>query len=160
MNSIMNIKDLQDQEQRKDIESLFERLKIQLDKFMLPIESLNVLLHDNYVEVQFPFDSQIMLEDLIDQLSRDKEFHVLVASKSESEKDFRAVLYTTPYEHNMFVLTMTSHEYGVINDVVAKVYDDIESMYLSLRNELVIGESAGITIEAQKLSDVIKVFYK
>lgn len=156
----MNILDLQDQGQRMAVESLFERLKLQLGKIMLPKETLNVPLHDDYIEAQFTFDSQIMLEDLIDTITKDEEFHVLVATKSEDEKDFRAVVYTTPYENNMFVVTMTSHEYGIVNDIIAKVYDDIETMYISLRKELTLGGSADITIEAQKLSDVIKVFYK
>lgn len=160
MNSIMNILDLQDQGQRMAVESLFERMKLRLGKIMLPKETLNVLLHNDYIEVQFALDSQIMLENLIDTITKDKEFHVLIATKSDDEKDFRAVLYTTPYDSNMIVVTMTSHEYGIINDIIAKVYDDIETMYISLRSELTHGESADITIEAQKLSDVIKVFYK
>lgn len=142
------------------VESLFERMKLRLGKIMLPKETLNVLLHNDYIEVQFALGSQIMLENLIDTITKDEEFHVLIATKSEDEKDFRAVLYTTPYDSNMIVVMMTSHEYGIINDIIAKVYDDIETMYISLRNELTLGESADITIEAQKLSDVIKVFYK
>lgn len=160
MNSIMNISELQDQEKKNEIESLFERLKIQLGKIILPENSLNVLIHDDYIEAQFPLDSQIMLEDLIDLLVKDKDFNVLIATKTESGEALRAVVYTTPYEHNMFVVTMTSHEYGIINDIIAKVYDDIETMYLTLRNELSVGKAADIVIEAQKLSDVIKVFYK
>lgn len=156
----MNILDLQDQGQRMAVESLFERMKLRLGKIMLPKETLNVLLHNDYIEVQFALGSQIMLENLIDTITKDEEFHVLIATKSEDEKDFRAVLYTTPYDSNMIVVMMTSHEYGIINDIIAKVYDDIETMYISLRNELTLGESADITIEAQKLSDVIKVFYK
>ena len=156
----MNISELQDQEKKNEIESLFERLKIQLGKIMLPENSLNVLIHDDYIEAQFPLDSQIMLEDLIDLLVKDKDFNVLIATKTESGEALRAVVYTTPYEHNMFVVTMTSHEYGIINDIIAKVYDDIETMYLTLRNELSVGEAADIVIEAQKLSDVIKAFYK
>lgn len=160
MNSIMNILDLQDQGQRMAVESLFERMKLRLGKIMLPKETLNVLLHNDYIEVQFALDSQIMLENLIDTITKDEEFHVLIATKSDDEKDFRAVLYTTPYESNMIVVAMTSHEYGIINDIIAKVYDDIETMYFSLRSELALGESADITIEAQKPSDVIKVFYR
>jgi len=154
----MKLAEVENKEMVLSVENLFERLKIRLKDKMLPKEKLDVLLHDDFVEVEFDLSSQIMLENLIDIIASDTDFHVLIAYKSHSNRDYRAVVFSTPAQGSMFVLTMSSHEYGVVDTIIAKVYDDIETMYLSLRKELSLNIKDNIIIEKQKLGNVINIF--
>ncbi|MDU6555129.1 MAG: hypothetical protein E6507_09770 [Prevotella bivia] len=131
----LNINDLNDNSVVK--ESIFNLVSVLPMKFpeLIPQKETSVVVHESYHEMFFRFKGQTMLDNFIDRLEKYLDLYVLFATREDNGWKQNAVLYSKPVTGKMFVVNITSFQYGVIDAMTILFFDSVEVMYCYLLKE-------------------------
>lgn len=119
---------------KRSIFLLYQKL-IKLLPTYFSEQQIAVVQHTYFTEVAFNMNDQHMLENFISDLAEKLHVHVLYASKEHDGKVYRAVVYPTPVEDGMFVIYLSSTNYGIVDSMTVSFFDSMEVMYYQLLRE-------------------------
>lgn len=92
-------------------------------------------LHSNdnkkYKETLYELSPEIKIDDFVDFLDKKMELHVLYAVIVDNNKT-DCVMYSIPYDEEMFVVKITSSANDMINKVIISEYKSMDDMYIDL----------------------------
>lgn len=134
METILDYNALQDATYKHSITLLYQKL-IKLLPDYFPIQQIGTIQHSDFMEVVFDMKDQHILENLVSDLSKKLHVHILYASKEEDEKVYKVVAYSTPVEDEMFIIYLSSTQYGIVNSMTVFFFDSLETMYCQLLRE-------------------------
>lgn len=87
-------------------------------------------------EVQINLLSQGWLEDLVEDLVKNINVNILYAIAQGSGKDYKVIAYSMPYEDEMYIIQMTSKQYGIIEEMSVAFYDSLDTMFDDVKYQL------------------------
>lgn len=100
-----------------------------------------------------------MIEELTDDLARKLGCHVLYAVKESEGKDYKVVAYSMPVENRMYIIYISSWQYGVVDSMTVHFYDSMENMYRQITKEYTSAPKQCFILEKEKFSEVLRNFY-
>lgn len=143
---------------KDSIYNLFKILVLKMPD-VFDTQQYNIYIHDDYAEVVWKTKQQVMAEDLTDALEKKLNVHIMYASSENNGKNVKVEAYSTPVENSMYVVYLSSDQYGVIDSMTVIFFDSLEIMYYHLRKDY-----QGITkvesdiIEKQSPKDLVSIF--
>ena len=85
-----------------------------MDKFKTDDLELTALNDGNQATVTIPLTHQEMIDDLIDLLVSKLLLQVLYLYSDKAGNNFHALAYSMPYQDEMYVVRIASHQCGII----------------------------------------------
>ena len=140
-----------------------ENLKILMDKIssvsmdnIIDVSSREVTYNHDNIMAEFPLKKQQMMDEFVDRLSHRLHLRVLFLSHDNNRGEYRSVLYAMPYPEEMYVIHLTSYQYGLVNEMKVVFYDSMDIMQ---RNILRFRDNAsGEILQMTNDSKIIKDF--
>ena len=114
MNILVDYNQLENEVLKDSISDFLSEMRENLPEVFNSLE-MKTVLHGNYAEVYFQLCSQAMIEELTDDLARKLGCHVLYAVKKDEGKDYKVVAYSMPVENRMYIIYISSWQYGVVD---------------------------------------------
>ena len=104
-----------------------------------------------------------MIEDVVDVLAERGNVNVLFAISKDDGKKIKVIGYSMPYSDEMYVISIESLQYGVIDEIVVAFYDSIEEMFQDVRfyylsGKYLLDEPGTEILEAEDYSKMISHF--
>ena len=114
----------------------------------------------DYYEVIFTLPKQQNLSKMAIKFIENMPLRTLYAVKSGDGKFIQTVLYSIPYENEMYSVYMSSNQYGLIDELRVHFYDSLDNMYRIIQRAWVMSFSlSGILIEGvESEAELIKSF--
>ena len=103
-------------------------------------EELQLIPRDKCAEVHIPLRNQAMIEDFVETLAGRVGANILYAVSLENEKKLKVIAYSMPYSNEMYVISIESLQYGVIDEIVVAFYDSMDDMFHDLRSDYLAGK--------------------
>lgn len=103
-------------------------------------EDLQLIPRDKCAEVHIPLKNQAMMEDFVETLASRVGTNILYAISLENEKRLKVIAYSMPYSNEMYVISIDSRQYGVIDEIVVAFYDSMDDMFQDLRHDYLAGQ--------------------
>ena len=79
---------------------------------------------------------QEMIDDLLDLLVSKLLLQVLYLYSDKAGNNFQAIAYSMPYQDEMYVVRIASHQCGIIDEIHVDFYASIETVFTFLKQEL------------------------
>lgn len=114
---------------------LFNQKLIKLLPDYFTNQQTGIIQHSSFAEIVFPMNEQCMLENFTSQLEEKLHVHVLYASREEGGKEYKVIAYSSPVEDEMYIIYLSSTQYGVVDSLTVFFFDSIETMYCQLLKE-------------------------
>ena len=113
-----------------------------------------------YYEVIFSLANQQNLPKVALQFIKNMQLRTLYAIKSGTGQHIWTMLYSIPYESEMFAVYMSSNQYGLIDEVRVNFYDSLDTMFEIIRRAWITSFSLnGILFEGiESEAELIKSF--
>jgi hypothetical protein len=107
--------------------------------------------HKTCSEIYIPIRKQTMIDDLTDSLEEKLNVNILYAVRSRDQKNVKVVIYSMPYKDEMFVISIASSQYGIVNGITIVVFSSLEHMFNYVRRvyQQYAGKSEWETLEAE-----------
>ena len=158
MNILVDYNQLENEVLKDSISDFLSEMRENLPEVFNSIE-MKTVLHGNYAEVYLQLCSQAMIEELIDDLARKLGCHVLYAVKEGEGKDYKVIAYSMPVENRMYIIYISSWQYGVVDSMTVHFYDSMENMYRQITKEYTSAPKQCFILEKEKFSEVLRNFY-
>lgn len=158
MNILVDYNQLDNEVLKDSISDFLSELRGNLPELFNSVE-MKTVLHGNYAEVYFQLSSQAMIEELTDDLAQKLGCHVLYAVKRGEGKDYKVIAYSIPVENKMYIIYISSQQYGVVDSVTVHFYDSLENMYKQITKEYTSAPKQCFILEKEKFSEVLRNFY-
>lgn len=158
MNILVDYNQLENEVLKDSISDFLSEMRENLPDVFNSLE-MKTVLHGNYAEVYFQLCSQAMIEELTDDLARKLGCHVLYAVKKDEGKDYKVVAYSMPVENRMYIIYISSWQYGVVDSMTVHFYDSMENMYRQITKEYTSAPKLCFILEKEKFSEVLRNFY-
>ena len=107
-----------------------------MEKFKTDDLELTALNDGNQATVTIPLTHQEMIDDLIDLLVSKLLLQVLYLYSDKAGNNFYALAYSMPYQDEMYVVRIASHQCGIIDEIHVEFYASIETVFTFLKQEL------------------------
>ena len=107
-----------------------------MDKFKTDDLELTGLSDGNRATITIPLTRQEMIDDLIDLLVSKLLLQVLYLYSDKTGTNFQALVYSMPYQDEMYVVRIASGQCGIIDEIQVDFYASIETMFTYLKQEL------------------------
>uniref|UniRef100_A0AB33IZM8 Uncharacterized protein n=1 Tax=Prevotella sp. GTC17254 TaxID=3236794 RepID=A0AB33IZM8_9BACT len=134
MKQILDYPAMEEGAYKRSIILLYQKLIKQLSPYF-STQQIGVVRHSYFVEVVFSMNDQQMLENFVSDLADKLHIHVLYASREDNGRVYKVVAYSTPVEDEMFVLHLSSTNYGIVDSMTVFFFDSLETMYYQLLAE-------------------------
>ena len=158
MNILVDYNQLENEVLKDSISDFLSEMRENLPEVFNSLE-MKTVLHGNYAEVYSQLCSQAMIEELTDDLARKLGCHVLYAVKEGEGKDYKVVAYSMPVENRMYIIYISSWQYGVVDSMTVHFYDSMENMYRQITKEYTSAPKQCFILEKEKFSEVLRNFY-
>jgi len=134
MEKALDYNTLEEGTYKRSIILLYQKMMKLLSDYFAE-QHIGVIEHSGFIEVVFNMSEQHMLENFVTDLAEKLSMHVLYASREEKGKVYKAVAYSQPVEDEMFVVNLSSTQYGIIDSMTVFFFDSLEIMYYHLLRE-------------------------
>lgn len=134
MNKLLDYTQIENEVLKDSISDFLSMLREKATSFFAASE-IRTVLHSEYAEVYFEQNSQLMMEDLVENLVEILGVHVLYAVKSNDDTTYKAVLYSVPVENSMYIIFLSSKQHGIVESMTVNFFDSIEIMYKQVCEE-------------------------
>ena len=134
MEKALDYNTLEDGTYKRSILLLYQKV-IKLLPGYFTEQQICVIQHAYFTEVVLNMEEQHVLENFVSDLVEKLHIHVLYASKEEKGKVYKVVAYSTPVEDEMFVVYLSSTNYGIVDSMTVFFFDSLETMYYQLLSE-------------------------
>lgn len=123
-------------------------------------QQINVIDHSDYKEAVVHLSKQSLLEYFTDDLVKEFGLYVYLATKEENSKYYRVIVYPRPDEENMFVIYLSSQNYGLTDSMTIVFYDSVDVMYTDmLKNTQYINAQPAEILEREPIDQTLEHFY-
>lgn len=134
MEKVLDYNTLDEGTYKHSIILLYQKL-IKLMPEYFAEQQIGVIQHAYFSEVIISMREQHILEKCVSDLVDKLHINVLYASKEYEGKVYKVVAYSTPVEDEMFVIHLSSTNYGIVDSMAVFFFDSIEIMYYQLLQE-------------------------
>lgn len=134
MERIVEFNKMEEGTYKRSILLLYQKLTKMLSAYFVE-QQFGVIQHTYFTEVVMKMKEQYLLENFISELAEKLHLHVLYASREEQGKVYKVVAYSTPTEDEMFVVYLSSTQYGIVDTMTVFFFDSLETMYYQLLTE-------------------------
>ena len=134
MEKALDYNTLEEGSYKRSIILLYQKL-IKLLPAYFTEQQVGVMLHESFAEIVIGMNEQHMLEMVVSELEEKLHIHVLYASREEDGRIYRVVAYSTPLEDEMFILYLSSTNYGTVSSMTVFFFDSLETMCCQLLKE-------------------------
>lgn len=86
-------------------------------------------------ETDISMRTQWWLEDLVDKLVERINVNILYAV-TDGGKEYRVIAYSMPYEDELYILKLESHQYGIADHLTVAFYDSLDTMFEEIKYHL------------------------
>jgi len=97
----------------------------------LEINPLHSNENNKYKETLYSISPDIIIEDFVDFLDKNIKLHVLYAVSDEKSRT-ECVMYSIPFDEEMFIVKINSSEKNIINKLIISEYNSMDDMYIDL----------------------------
>lgn len=160
-----NIKTLQEQNPQELLEENFKSFVQQLGEAHLPLEEPPAVYtgHPDYGEAEVTLNRQEMMNHLIDLVEKNLKMHILYFFHSDHRRYHEAMAYSTT--SSMMVVTMQSHEYGLVRNMKVTFYSDYAPMYEMVSSKILAvfkakSQNRLTVMENRNLKRIYKDFFE
>lgn len=158
MNKMLDYTQIKNEVLKDSISDFLSILRDKSADFLKSYE-IKTVLHSEYAEVYFEQSSQVMMEDLVENLVAVLGIHVLYAVKSDDGKTFKAVAYSVPVENSMYIIYLSSQQYGIVDSMTVCFYDSLDIMYKQVCNEYTnVPKQSVFVLEKEQRSVMVSSF--
>lgn len=127
MNTPLEFEKIENEDYKISTFTLISLFKSKLTD-LIDTEGIQLVMHDDFLQIAVPLKRQVLAEDLTDQLVKKLSWHVLHAAKSSDGKYYKVLLYSTPVQYSMILVTLDSSQHGILENMILRVFDSIEIM--------------------------------
>lgn len=103
-------------------------------------KNAKLIAREKCAEVHIPFIGQNIIEEVVETFAKRGNVNILYAVSRENDKNIKVIAYSMPYSDEMYVISMESHQYGVIEEIVVGFYDSMDEMFQDLRHDYLAGK--------------------
>ena len=129
------------------------------DIFML--DDLQMKISNNVGTVTVPMLTQHMMEDVFEELQNYVNVNILFAFRTADGSHHKLVTYSMPYQDEMYIISMESEQYGIVEQMDMTFFESLDVMLSWLRTSLISveekKEELDIT-EIQSMTDLYRNF--
>ena len=94
---------------------------------------------DKCAEVRIPLIGQEMAEEIVTILATRINVNILYAVSTENGRVVKVIGYSMPYSDEMYIISIESQQYGVIDEIIVAFYDSLEDMFQEVRHHYLAG---------------------
>jgi len=125
-------------------------------------EGVELVSHENHSSAVFPLTGQLMMEDFLSLIEDKLSVNILYALMTERGSYYEAMGYSKPTAGLLYIVMLTSHQHGVIDNMEVMFYESYEPMFSRLKESLFSLPKRKVDkiLEQQKPEDVFKCFFK
>lgn len=125
---------------QENFKDFLQTLENNFQNGVFQTEGLQLTPRDKCAEVHIPLSNQAMMEDFVETLAGRVGTYILYAVSLENDKKLKVIAYSMPYSNEMYVISIESHQYGVIDEIVVAFYDSMDDMFQDLRHDYLAGQ--------------------
>lgn len=134
MNKILNYNEIEDGTYKRSIFLFYQKL-IKLLPDYVAEQPINIIQHTSFMEVVFDMTAQHLLENFVSDMEEKLHTNVLYSSKENEGEIYKNVSYSYPMEDEMFIVYLSSTNYGIVNSLTVFFFDSLETMYSQIVKE-------------------------
>lgn len=130
------------------------------DLFML--DDLQMRISNNIGTVTIPMFTQHMMEDVFEEIQNYVNVKILYASRTPDGRHHKLVTYSMPYEDEMYIISMESEQYGIVEQLNVTLFESLDIMLEWLRScllDIVRKEHDLEFDELQEMADLYRYFF-
>lgn len=141
----------------------FTRLQDQLSNagiFML--DDLRMDIVHNIGTATIQMGNQQMMEDVLKEIQNHMNVKLLCAYRTLDGSRHKLVAYSMPYEDEMYIISMESQQYGIVEQMTVTLFESLDIMLSWLRSCLLKMEEKEHEIEIfemQEMADLYRIFF-
>ena len=148
---------------QENFKDFLKRLEKNFEKTMFDASNLQLIPRDKCAEVRIPVLCQEMAEEIVTILATRLNINILYAISTENGRVVKVIGYSMPYSDEMYVVSVESQQYGVVDELVVAFYDSLEDMFQEVRHHYIAGtymqqEPGAFLLEAESYADFISHF--
>lgn len=83
-----------------------------------------------------PLRRQVLIEEFTEKLITCLDLQVLFAYCTNNGRDYRVIIYSIPREEQLYIISMESTQYGILEDITVTFYISLDTMYEQLYKSL------------------------
>lgn len=154
------VNDILDVENEVFSHSIFSLCSLfQVSRDFIDGQDHDIIIHDDFAEVEWTLKKQLMAEDLTDLLERKYGFNIMFAVSKDNGKVVKVEAYSYPDEDCMAIIYISSTEHGLVDSMTIHFFDSVEVMYHHLRKDYqTISNEDCEVLEKQSLKNLIGNF--
>lgn len=134
MNKLINYTQIENETLKDSIDDFLSILRGKSPAYFSSVK-VTTVLHSEFAEVFFQLNSQVMMEDMAEELAEKLGVHILYAVKYDNGKIYKAVAYSVPVENRMYIVFLDSQQYGIMDSLTVYFYDSMDDMYKQVCKE-------------------------
>lgn len=158
MNKLLDYTQIENEILKDSISDFLSVLREKSADFFKSSE-IKTVLHSEYAEVYFEQNSQMMMEELVEDLVKVLGVHVLYAVKSYDDKTYKTVAYSVPVENCMYIIHLSSQQYGLLDSMTVCFFDSIEVMYKQVCKEYTgMPKMSAFILEKEQRQEMVASF--
>ena len=144
----------------EDAAKIFQRLWREKMPEKAQIKNAETLDFTDRKDVVLQLGTQFLVADFVQVLKEELGLHLLYTVRYEGGGAYRAVGYSTPSEVEMYVVVITSSQYGLSDSLTVYFYDSVDCMYRHICVEMdKLKDVPAEIIQRERISDVMAAFY-
>ena len=128
---------------------------------MFQCDNLQLKITKDIGTVTIPMVRQHMADDFLSELTSFLDVNVLYAYKKQDGSSYRIVAYTMPFQDEMYIVSVDSQQYGIVEEMYVTLFESLDIMFKWLHKgyEMLLENKDQIEIiEQQDLTSLYKNF--
>lgn len=128
--------------------------------FML--DDLQMKIVHDIGTVTIPMHKQHMMDDVLEELQHYINVNILYAYRTADGSGHKLVAYSMPYEDEMYIISMESQQYGIVEQMDVTLFESLDIMLSWLRSCLLAVEEKMGQLEVeeiQEMADLYRIFF-
>ena len=113
---------------RRNFDSFLGKLKQQLQE-SVSVKDSTFLKLDRYGLAQIGFKRQTEIGELAQSLKNEMGVNILYLMSHANKRDHQAVVYSLPYDDELYVIQLESHTFGTIEQMTVMFYESLDIMF-------------------------------
>lgn len=125
------------------------------------LDNLHLNIMHDIGTVTFPMCCQHMIDTVLEETGVLADVNILYSYKTQDGSSHRLIAYSMPYRDEMYIISMESLQYGIVEEMSATFFDSLDVMLDWLRDCLLTIQQKEKQIamkECQSMADLYKNF--
>lgn len=96
---------------------------------MFQCDNLQLKITKDIGTVTIPMVRQHMADDFLRELTSFLDVNVLYAYKKQDGSSYRIVAYTMPFQDEMYIVSVDSQQYGIVEEMYVTLFESLDIMF-------------------------------